>query len=502
MHFLLFGTIGANAQMPFPIGGGGAGMNEAPLMFMPQKLLIEKDSLTGKETSIGQGDFVKLKFLRTKGKPGVKHIESRVLFVTDDALLFIKKKAFPIIPPFLTFSRKPSFDTVKFSSIIALRSYSDGVMGAVRNAAMMPTMSFIPTSINGFPSMLLVGPGTSFIFKWAGNIMYPLHYLQPAKNTPSRFSLTSGIKPVDSVFYIPPPKPLASENDYEWDIEKNNRWEKTNKKAMLKLTDALLNTNLDRNITNISLGSFFIPNYAKGPRDEKTRVDISENQFVFGFSTEHFITNKDRVGIEIQTHMMHQSLNTYGNVQSGSGGVTGGVGMVLSTFSYIKLGMGGIYNEMYRKRLWENLYRAEKDTTDDIDVEISINRLRTKIVAEPKVYFLLGAGAVNTNLIRFQGNITSGSDISTTDYSQKKLALEAGIGLFSRLGKRLTYDMCTKYIWGSGYSHSIGGVNSYSGFKLQFNIGFITNSGFARLRKQLQNMPSNINLSGPPPPPQ
>jgi hypothetical protein len=115
--------------------------------------------------------------------------------------------------------------------------------------------------------------------------------------------------------------------------------------------------------------------------------------------------------------------------------------------------------------------------------------LRTKLTAEPKPYFMFGAGAVNTTLIRFKGSMSSG--MNTTDYSQQKFALEAGPGIFSRLGRRLTYDMSVKYLWSPDYTPSIGGLTSYSGVRLQFNVGYMVGASFVRMRRQLKAISTN-----------
>jgi len=102
-------------------------------------------------------------------------------------------------------------------------------------------------------------------------------------------------------------------------------------------------------------------------------------------------------------------------------------------------------------------------------------------------YFLFGIGKVNTTLIRIKGSMTTGS-ISTTDYSQKKISIQSGFGISSRLSKRLLYDMSVKYIWCPNYNPSIGGLNSYSGIKLQFAIGYMSGPAFALRRKMLNEV--------------
>jgi hypothetical protein len=110
-----------------------------------------------------------------------------------------------------------------------------------------------------------------------------------------------------------------------------------------------------------------------------------------------------------------------------------------------------------------------------------------KLRMEPKAYFLFGIGAVNTTLLKIKGSMASGS-ISTTDYSQKKFAIQSGFGISSRLHKRLLYDMSVKYIWSPNYDPSIGGLKSYSGIKLQFAIGYMWGPAFALRRKMLNEV--------------
>ena len=160
-----------------------------------------------------------------------------------------------------------------------------------------------------------------------------------------------------------------------------------------------------------------------------------------------------------------------------------GMGFVLSNYTHIKIGIGnGLYSERYKDKLKVQIEDFKKDVGFDIDdnIKTQINLIRMKLLANPKPYFMFGGGAVNTTLMKISGN--SGS-ISTRDYSQKKFSLTAGIGMFTRMGWRLTYDLSCKYVYSPHYSPTIGGLQSYSGVKIQLNIGYMYGGSFSKMKQ-------------------
>ncbi|WP_081155618.1 hypothetical protein [Niastella vici] len=68
-------------------------------------------------------------------------------------------------------------------------------------------------------------------------------------------------------------------------------------------------------------------------------------------------------------------------------------------------------------------------------------------------------------------------------YNQQPYAAEAGLGFFSRTGNHIFVDLACKYIVSANYSPEIGGLISYTGLKLQLNVGWMLHAGFSRLKK-------------------
>ncbi|WP_157303875.1 hypothetical protein [Chitinophaga oryziterrae] len=465
-----------------------------------QKILVEENNKTGTKDTIKQGSFIKLWFRseekRVMEQPLIRsdfnrhtyYVESNLVAITDSALIFVKRP--PFIPlPIPLHLGSLDFDTVKIADITSFRALNRTIDGAVKGAVMMPTMSFMPEYFTSFPGMLFMMPSMQIGTTFFGDAVFRFHRMN--RQHP-HFRLTVGEMPADSMYYIKRRK-LLNEKDYEWEIERLERYDKMYDRIKHDLSDQILDEFVGNRIISVSLGSMFVAGYAKGAQDLNTRVNISERKFVFGLSSEHFISQRHRVGIEIQMNRTEK----FTSLTSGSSSmhITGSTGMILSNFAYIKFGLGGLYNERYKGRLRAQIAALDADIVSEADDEnigfIRSKRafLRTKLTAEPKPYFMFGAGAVNTTLIRFKGSMSSG--MNTTDYSQQKFSLEAGPGIFSRLGRRLTYDMSVKYLWSPDYTPSIGGLTSYSGVRLQFNVGYMVGASFVRMRRQLRAISTN-----------
>lgn len=465
-----------------------------------EKILIEENRKTGKRDTIRQGSFVKLWFwsekkrkmeqplIRTDFNRHTYYIESNLLAVTDSALIFMKRPPFMPLPIPIPLP-STDFDTVPIKDITSIRTLNRSVDGAVKGAVMMPAMSFMPEYFTAFPGMLFMMPSMQIGTTMFGDAVFRFHKLGRIR---SRYSLSIAEMPADTMYYVKR-RQLMGEKDYEWEIERLERYDKMYSKIRQDLSDQLLEEYTGNRISSITLGSMFIPGYSKGKEDVKTRVDISEKKFVFGYSSERFISRKHRIGLEIQMNRTEKFMSVTGST---SQHITGSVGFIMSNFSYIKLGLGGLYNRQYKQKLRGRIAALDEEALRGTWDEESLGAiraqrglLRAKLVAEPKPYFLFGAGAVNSTLIRVKGSMSNG--MSTTDYSQQKFALESGFGIFSRLGKRLVYDMSVKYVWSPDYSPSIGGLTSYSGVRMQFNIGYMMGPGFARMRRHLRSISTN-----------
>ncbi|MVT10254.1 hypothetical protein [Chitinophaga tropicalis] len=465
-----------------------------------QKILVEVNSKTGAKDTIRQGDFIKLWFrsdrkrqmeqplVRTDFNRHTYYVESALIAITDSELVFMKRPPFMPIPIPIPLP-SVDFDTVSIRNITSFRSLNRSVDGAVKGAVMMPTMSFMPEYFTTFPGMLFMMPSMQIGTTFFGDAVFRFHKMNRHN---SKYSLTIGEMPADTMYYIRRRK-MMSESDYEWEIERFERYTKMYTKIRRDLSDQLLDEFLGNRITSITLGGTFIPGYSKSAEDIKTRVDISDRKFFFGLSSERFISQKHRIGIEIQMNRTEKFMSVTGST---SAQISASSGMILSNFAYIKFGLGGLYSPAYKARLRLRITEldaeAERAEGDEMEQGAILSRrsfTRTKLAAEPKPYFMFGAGAVNTTLFKIKGTMSNG--INSTDYSQQKFALETGMGLFTRLGKRLTYDISAKYIWSPAYTPSIGGLNSYSGFRFQVNIGYMSGSSFARMRRVLKSISTN-----------
>jgi len=451
------------------------------------KGLVETNLKNGEQVHIKSGSMVKFWYYSAKpsklfSQPLERldfnrhknYMETNVIAITDSCLYFMRR---PYLPIPLPIPFKPKLDSVNIKNIYSIHAFSGNAMNAIQNVTMNTTMGFVPSGLNGFPMMVLLPFSTSFLLAGVGDIAFPMHKLQKQG---SNYKILTENVPVDSNLSMLQTVNMINNNasEDEWDIDKHTRWEKVYNKVYKRMYDSLLFLNKDRTIWSISGGIFAIPDYVRSEYDKNTGIDITDRKSVYGISFEYFVSQKFRIGMEAMFHRTKQHMDA--NMSSSSSSISGGMGSVMSMFSYYKYEVGELFGQRYRDAILSELNTLNADTTDE-EIQNRIDWLKNKLVSRPKLYVLAGLGTVNTNLIRFSGSPTNNT-MTSEDYSQKSIAIESGLGVFTRLGKRLVYDMSFKYIWTPNYSPSIGGLNSYSGFKLQFNIGLITNSGFNMLK--------------------
>ncbi|SDE94180.1 hypothetical protein SAMN04488121_101260 [Chitinophaga filiformis] len=476
------------AQFPFPLPVSKNGK---------ENVLIIYNEQTGMADTVKVGAFIKLWFwsarkrnieqpiYRSDFRRHTYYIESNLMGITDTTLVFLKRPPFIPLPLPIKIPAR-DFDTVKLSEIRSIRVVNRNLDGAAKGAVMMPAMSVMPSYFTTFPGMLLIMPSMNLINTYAGDVMFP--YRRVNKDSINRFSLRVGEIPADTLYYIHKRK-MTNPDDYEWEIERLERYEKMYAHVKQELSDQILDTYLGNKVLNFTLGVTLIPNVFKSGDDVKTRISITERKIYFGFASENYISERHRLGLEIQMNKTERFMSVTG---SSSQSISASSGMILSNFSYFKYGLGGLYSRQYKARKWADISeldeRIAKETDEIESGNLSAQRtlLKDLIAMEPRPYLLLGIGAVNTTLIKIKGSMANG--ISATDYSQQKFAVEGGMGITTRLGKRLLYDLSAKYIWSPGYSPAIGGLERYSGFRLQVNIGYMSGPSFARCRRLLREV--------------
>jgi len=454
-----------------------------PADYNARKGLVLKHLATGVKDTVYAGSYVKL-WMRSEKKqikmqPFTKmdlnrhtaYYESILVAITDSQLLLLRKPPLPLI------KLKRPFDTIPIRYITGFRAFNKEVEMSTTSAVTMPGMSFMPTDLMQFPYMFVMMPVMQSVSQIGSSILNPIHRIRTRKG--ARYQLFIEEHPSDQLFYVMD-APRPKDGEYEWEIDKHKRWEKTYARAERILKQRLLTDNTGSKVFSGTLGSMFFPWFVCGTEDTKTGVKIADNAFVFGFTSERYISNGSRIGLEMQFNKPH-STNTFYSTS-----VKGGMGFINSIYSYMKLGMGGLYGTRLRKSLLLQAVSLDRDSLD-MGQEAKLAGLYRKIMMEPRFYIQFGAGTVSTMLIRMKGDMTSGT-FSTTDYSQKKFSLQSGFGVSSRIHKRLLYDMSVKYIFSPNYRPSIGGLKSYSGIKLQFNIGYISGPGFALRRKLLREI--------------
>lgn len=504
--------------LPMILGEGGPQKNGLPLIFNSPNILVDENKNTGKRDTITVGSTVKL-WLKTENpkayrQPLLKqdfskntfYLKAQLVSITDSTLVLMKgdKPSFmlPLPPPFSlipllamklmpvakerlnkgtleghsSFSKRKSiammFDTVKIDEIVKFRVEDMVTEGALKSLTMMPVMSFMPKSFTTWPTVLYAMPGTMMGSEMLGNAAFSTRKVNTAE---CKHQLFVEKAPVAKSLF---PIRIAPKYEKEWDYEKVDQWNKVKDKLYDRLLENAINEYRGNRILGLSLGYMMFPSYVIGPDDKKTKVNIPDRKFMFGFSMENFISEKIRIGMEMQTCQLSQST---GNFSSQNMSI--GMGLIFSNYTTIKIGIGnGFYTESYKEKLRTQIEELKTDVGLSIDDNIKnrINLLRMKLLADPKPYYMFGGGAVNTTLMKIHGN--SGS-ISMKEYTQKKFSLTAGIGLFIRMGWRLTYDLSCRYVYSPDYSPTIGGLYSYSGLKFQLNIGYMSGQSFSKMKR-------------------
>lgn len=448
-----------------------------------QKILVLEKLNSRKRDTIYQGTYVKL-WVRSEKKhkklqPLTKmdfnrhtvYYESTLFAINDSLLILFKKPGLPFA------KKKILFDTIPLKEIVGIRGFNKNVEMAMTSGVTMPAMSVMPSDLLTFPWMFLTIPISQTVTQVGSSILDPVRRIKRKDNQYYRLSVSK--KNIDSIYYVVK-APKLEEGQYEWEINKHERWEKSYRRASRILDQRLIANNSGNRVLSFTLGSMFFPGYVRGPSDQKTKINIPDNAFVFGVTSERYISPKDRIGLEMQFNIPPRA------VSIGANSFSAGAGYINSLSSFVKIGIGGAYGKKGRSKLLQQALSINPDTTD-IDVSRTLTATNAKLRMEPKTYFLFGIGAVNTTLLRIKGSMTTGN-ISTTDYSQKKFSIQSGFGVSSRLSKRLLYDMSVKYVWSPNYSPSIGGLNSYSGIKIQFALGYMSGPGFALRRKRLNEV--------------
>ena len=488
-------TINAGyAQMPmlpFPMGKGGA---PAPVLDTGvQKVLIAENCKTGKSDTITQGSYIKLwawfPKAKTKIQPLIRidfnkhtfYYESTIVAITDSSLVLAGKPAFTLPLPIPIPRKKILLDTIPLSAITSFRSFNKNSQMALTSSFMMPSMSFMPSEFTTFPTMFLMMPANGIVLGAIGNSFYPMHRI---KRAIPKYRLFVGEKPMDTI-YSTAGLLYRTDMPYEWEIDKYERWQQAYDRAKHILNDRIFLENTGNKILSGTIGYMFFPGFVKGPADTKTHINIPDKGLVLGFSSERYISQKDRIGMEFQ----FSSAPKY--MSATTVNISAGFGSIFSITTFIKVGLGGMYGKSKRNHLFNRWAFINPDTLDS-KVQVYRAFQRLKQMAEPQFYFHFGGGAINTTILKMKGSLSNMNSFSTTDYSQKKFSLQAGFGASSRLGQRLLYDMALKYIWSPNYNPSIGGLNNYSGIKLQCNIGYISGPSFAKKRRMLAALAEKI----------
>jgi hypothetical protein len=504
--------------LPMILGEGGPQKGGLPLMFKSPYILVDENKNTGRRDTINVGSTVKL-WLKTENpkayrQPLLKqdlnkntfYMKAQLVGITDSTLVLMKENKpglmLPLPPPFSLLpmlamklmpvakeqsqkqkvegpapspKRKSTammFDTVKINEIVKFRVEDMVTEGGLKSLTMMPVMSFMPKTFTTWPTTLYAMPATMFGSEMLGNAAFSPRRVNTGKST-HRILVEKA--PLSKSMFT---QKVPAKYETEWGYEKIDQWNRVKNRLYDQLFENAINEYRGNRIMGLSLSYMLFPSYVIGPDDKKTRVNIPDKKFMFGFFMENFISDKIRVGMEMQTCQLSQPM---GNFSSQNMSV--GMGLVFSNYTTIKIGIGnGFYTENYKEKIRTQIEELKKDVGRDIDNNITtrINFLRSKLLADPKPYYMVGGGAVNTTLMKINGS--SGS-MSMKEYTQKKFSLTAGVGLFMRMGWRLTYDLSCRYVYSPNYSPTIGGLYSYSGFKFQLNIGYMSGQSFSKMKR-------------------
>ncbi|MFT3738748.1 MAG: hypothetical protein QM786_08310 [Breznakibacter sp.] len=488
-----------------PGGGGKRKKGDAPATLYSPKVLIDENTKSGKKDSIFAGSFVKI-WLNSDTEKRIsqplmkwdfnKHtyyFEGQLISIGDSSLVFAKSQPPSILPPPLSLIPvlikkrppiesmfKPMFDTIMIHEVTKFRISDMALEGAMKGFTMMPAMTFLPEDFTTWPNILYFMPGTMIASNLAGTAIFSTHKVN---ETNGKHQLYIGDNANKNTLF--PPK-IKSGFETEWAYEQIDRWDRAKYLVHQQLLDNAMNEYRGNSIMSLTLSHMEFPSYVIGPTDGKTKVNIPDKQFLYGFTMENFITPRLRVGMEMQTHKLAAST---GNAATGN--VSGGMGFIFTNYSFLKFGIGdGLYSDSFKRRIRtqiEDLRDGAMNIEYDDNVRSRINLLRAKLLADPKPYFMFGAGAVNSTLMKIRG---SNSGMSVKEYTQKNFSMTAGVGVLTRVGYRLTYDFSCNYVYSPDYSPTMGGLYSYSGINFKLNIGYMTGQSFSKMRK-LYNQLSN-----------
>lgn len=264
---------------------------------------------------------------------------------------------------------------------------------------------------------------------------------------------------------------------YEWEFDKNNRWQKEHTSWLACKNDSLRRRLKNRFIISGSWGYFFIPGNARGEVDKNTGVDMAAIKKVLGANVEFFVDQKSRIGVEVQWHSAPQKINMTTNGSGTGVSINAAGGNSILLFGYYKQTICNLFSA---NRMENKIGLLQTDTLNEGTIK-ELNRTSRKLNSIPRLYGILGIGIVSTNLLRVKGS-GSPDNMNVKVYNQKPYAAEAGVGFFSRTGKHIFLDLAFKYILSTAYSPEIGGLKSYTGLKLQLNVGWMINAGFSRLK--------------------
>jgi hypothetical protein len=511
------GTMLPMNLLPMILGGDGPQKNGPPLIFSSPNILVDENKITGKRDTITVGSTVKLWLKSEKHRAyrqslskydfnkNTFYLKAQLVSITDSTLVLMKgdKPSFmlPLPPPYslipllamklMPLAKEQSkvrmddhlpkpkrklmammFDTIKIKEIVKFRVENMVTEGAFKSLTMMPAMSFMPKSFMVWPRTLYAMPAMMIGSEMIGNVAFSTRRVNTNE---SRHRVLVENAPI---IKSSTPKKETSKYEMEWGYEKIDQWNRVKDKISDLLFENAISEYRGNKIMSFSFGYMMFPSYVIGPDDKRTKVNIPDKKFMFGFSMENFISEKIRIGMEMQTCQLSQSSGNFS-----SQNISVGMGFVMSNYTCMKIGIGnGFYSGNYKDKLKTQIEELKNDVGLNIDSNIKtrIDLIRMKLLANPKPYFMFGGGAVNTTLMKIHGS--SGS-MSVNEYTQKRFSLTAGVGVLTRLGWRLTYDLSCKYVYSPDYSPTIGGLYSYSGIKVQLNIGYMYGGSFSKMKQ-------------------
>ena len=291
---------------------------------------MKKIKKTGKRDTITVGSTVELwsksekpndyrqPLLKRDFNNNTFYLKAQLVSITDSTLVLIKgqKPAFmlPLPPPYSLIpllamklmavakesnsnrkSMSMMFDTIRINEIVKFRVENMVTEGAVKGLTMMPLMSFLPSYFTTWPTTLYAMPGMMI---GSELLVHNTFFSTRRVNTEeSNHRIFAEKAPITKPLL---PKMEASKYQEKWEYEKIDQWNKVKVKLYDQLLVNAMNDYRGTQIIGISLGYMMYPSYAIGPDDKRTKVNIPDKNYMFGFSMENFISNKLRVGMEMQ----------------------------------------------------------------------------------------------------------------------------------------------------------------------------------------------------------